>query len=262
MRLPRWLGLPRVGSRSRCSALLLEDSPNLLPYRALRLAAWRRQRWLEVLLAGSVGVVVALLSAWLARSHQARAESVTARWVAQLHALQPAQDEYARLSAALRATRQRARALSDLAVTRDQLLYLLEALGAGAGHGIQLDQVHAVDGIATVTGNAVDQRALSAWAHSLTRAIGVESIEMSDIRSQVPSQAPSQVPSALASALPPLPMSPANLHFSARILLIGAGPASRPDARPHALHARRLLRPVLGSTHPAQGASLATPYER
>ncbi len=194
-----------------------DDTLNLLPYRPLRLAALRRRRWLELLCAAGVGLVTAFAVGCVQRAHQVRTDALAALWAAQLHALDPALQEHARLSGTLAAARQRTDAQVQLALARDDLFYLLNALQAGAGHGVALDQVDFHAGHATLKGRSADRPALSAWTHALTQAVGVDAVAMIDIR-------------ALAGDGVSTPeVATPSWGFTARIDLNPAAPRSWPD---------------------------------
>lgn len=206
-----------VASRRRRFVWRPDDALNLLPYRALRLAALRRKRWLELTRAAGAGLAAVAAVISVQRVHQTRNHALAAAYATQLRALAPALQESSRLSGILSAARRRKEALAQLALARDDLFYLLNALQAGAGHGVALDQVDLHGGHATLKGRAADQAELAAWAGALMQAVGVDTVAMTDIR------AVSGVAASSTVAAAPV------LDYSARIDLNRAAPRSWPD---------------------------------
>lgn len=217
MRLMPLRGGRLVAPRRRGFVWRPDDALNLLPYRALRLAALRRKRWLELMRAAGVGLAAAATVISVQRAHQTRNHALAAAYATQLRALAPTLQESSRLSGILSAALRRKEALAQLALARDDLFYLLNALQTGAGHGVALDQVDLHAGHVTLKGRAAGQAELAAWAGALMQAVGVDTVAMTDIRALVGVAASSTVAAAPV------------LDFSARIELNRAAPRSWPD---------------------------------
>jgi len=162
-------------------ALLLEDAINLLPYRPMRRARRRRQLALQFLLAACLGLCGALASGYWQHTHAVRNDARRAQLERRLRQLEPALAEGRRLERAIAAYARRAALIASLAVSRDDLFYLLQALGRDRVAGLVLDQIHLRAGGATVTGVAPDRRVLTTWAGQLERAIGLTAVEVVDI---------------------------------------------------------------------------------
>jgi len=166
---------------------LLDDAINLLPYRRMRAAQRRRTHGMQFLLAGCLGLVGALTSGYWQQTHAARDDERRVRLEQRLHELEPVLAETGRLEHAIAAYARRAALIAGLAVSRDDLFYLLQALGRNQVEGLALDEVRFVAGRATVTGVAPDQRVLTAWTRQLERALGIEAVEIKDIQALRPS---------------------------------------------------------------------------
>jgi len=162
-------------------ALLLEDAINLLPYRPMRRARRRRQLALQFLLAACLGLCGALASGYWQHTHAARNDARRAQLERRLRQLEPALAEGRRLERAIAAYARRAALIASLAVSRDDLFYLLQALGRDRVAGLVLDQIHFRAGGATVTGVAPDRRVLTAWAGQLEQSVGLTAVEVVDI---------------------------------------------------------------------------------
>jgi len=171
------------GYRDPRFTLLLEDAINFLPYRPMRRARRRRLLAMQFLLAACLGLCGALASGYWQHTHAARNVARRAQLERGLHQLEPAIAESRRLEHAIAAYARRAALIASLAVSRDDLFYLLQALGRARAAGLVLDEIHYRMGRAMVTGVSPDRRVFTAWTGQLERAVGLTEVDVVDIQS-------------------------------------------------------------------------------
>lgn len=168
--------------RNTLLAPLLDGGINFLPYRHMRAAQRRHRHGTQFLLAACLGLAGALAAGYWQKTHAARDDARRIQLEHRLHDLEPALAESDRLEHAIAAYARRTALLAGLAVSRDDLFHLLQALGRDQVAGLVLNEIRYCAGRATLTGVAPDQHALAVWAGQLTQAVGLGAVEIGEIQ--------------------------------------------------------------------------------